>query len=143
MTWTSLDRLMPGLSEMNGPWAEDTVSYSCQYAGPRSGLTLLEPNASPWTQSYGYEAAGNLAQRPNDFAAAEPLLQTFSIGNSLNQLTSVTRSGKLTVAGMTTTNATSVTVNGVAASRYGDATFAKDGLTIADGVNGFTTVAQR
>ena len=61
---------------------------------------------------YAYDAAGNLALRTNDFAAAQPLVQTFSIGNALNQLTSVTRSGKLTVAGTTTTNATSVTVNG-------------------------------
>ncbi len=248
------------LASEDGPWAEDTVSYSYQYAGPRSGLTLLQPNASPWTQSYGYDAAerltsvvspagsfgyahdstrvelpgtltlpsgatiatsydfmarlanttlrssqsavlnhhgygynaasqrtsvtnlagntvgytydrigqliqasgkeaggttrlneqfgygydaaGNLALRTNDFAAAQPLVQTFSITNPLNQLTSVTRSGKLTVAGTTTTNATSVTVNGVAASRYGDATFAKDGFTVTDGVNSFTAVAQ-
>jgi RHS repeat-associated protein len=54
----------------------------------------------------------------------------------------VTRSGKLTVAGTTTTNATSVTVNGVAASRYGDTTFAKDGFTLTNGVNSFTAVAQ-
>ncbi len=236
------------LTSEDGPWAEDTVSYSYQQAGPRSGLTLLQPNASPWTQSYGYDAAerltsvaspagafsyaydsarvalpgtltlpswatiatsydfmarltnttlrssqsavlnhhgygynaasqrtsvtnlagntiaytydrtgqliqasgkeaagttrlneqfgygydaaGNLAQRTNNFAAAEPLVQTFSITNPLNQLTSVTRSGKLTVAGTTTTNATSVTVNGEEASWYGDATFAKDGFTI-------------
>ena len=101
----------------------------------RSGLTLLQPNASPWTQSYGYDAAGNLAQRTNNFAAAEPLVQTFSITNPLNQLTSVTRNGKLTVAGTTTTNATSVTVNGEEASWYGDATFAKDGFTLTNGVN--------
>jgi len=248
------------LASEDGPWAEDTVSYSYQQVGPRSGLTLLQPNASPWTQSYGYDpaerltsvvspagsfgytydgahvalpgtltlpsgatiatsydfmarltnatlrssqqallnhhgygynaasqrtsvtnmagntvgytydrigqltqasgkeangttrlneqfgygydAAGNLAQRTNDFAAAEPLVQTFSISNALNQLTSVTRSGKLTVAGTTTTNTTSATVNGVAASRYGDATFAKDGFTLTNGVNSFTAVAQ-
>ncbi len=99
------------LATEDGPWAEKAVSYSYQYAGPRSGLTLLQPNASPWTQSCGYDAAGNLAQRTNDFAAAQPLVQTFSITNALNQLTSVTRSGKLTVAGTPTTNASSVTVN--------------------------------
>ncbi len=91
---------------------------------------------------YGYDAAGNLAQRTNNFAAAEPLVQTFSITDPLNQLTSVTRSGKLTVAGTTTTNATSVTVNGEEASWYGDATFAKDGFTLTNGVNSFTAVAQ-
>lgn len=44
-------------------------------------------------------------------------MQTFSIPNALNQLTRVTRHGKLTVAGTTGTNATSLTVNGAAAAR--------------------------
>jgi len=48
------------LASDDGPWAEDTVSYSYQSAGPRRGLTLLQPNASPWTQSYGYDAAERL-----------------------------------------------------------------------------------
>jgi len=30
------------------------------FAGPRSALTLLQPNASPWTQSYGRDAAERL-----------------------------------------------------------------------------------
>jgi len=140
----SKDALTPTLPDANTREALTTAGrdHSYRHAGPRSGLTLLQPNASPWTQSYGYDAAGNLALRTNNFAAAQPLVQTFSITNPLNQLTSVTRTGKLTVAGTTTTNATSVTVNGEEASWYGDATFAKDGFTLTNGVNSFTAVAQ-
>jgi len=43
----------------DGPWDNDTVSYT--YANRlRSGLTLLQPNASSWTQSYGYDTANRL-----------------------------------------------------------------------------------
>jgi len=125
--------------------AGNTVGYTYDRIGQLTQASGKEANGTTRLNEqfgYGYDAAGNLAQRTNDFAAAEPLVQTFSISNALNQLTSVTRSGKLTVAGTTTTNATSVTVNGVAASRYGDATFAKDGFTLTNGVNSFTAVAQ-
>src|SRR5439155_994980 len=47
------------LASEDGPWDNDTVSYT--YANRlRSGLTLLQPNASSWTQSYGYDAANRL-----------------------------------------------------------------------------------
>jgi hypothetical protein len=40
-------------------WANDTVSYS--YAKVlRSSLSLLAPNASSWTQSYGYDGGNRL-----------------------------------------------------------------------------------
>ncbi len=58
--------------------------------------------------------------------------------NELNQLSNITRSGTLTVSGATSTNASSVTVNGASASLYDDRTFAKDGLTITNGVNAYT-----
>jgi hypothetical protein len=60
----------------------------------------------------------------------------------LNELTAVTRSGTLTVAGTTTSQATNVTVNTLLATLYGDFTFAKDGFTLVDGNNTFTAVAQ-
>jgi YD repeat-containing protein len=69
------------------------------------------------------------------------MVQTFNV-NSLNELTTVTRSGTLTVAGTTTIAATKVTVNTQTACRYGDNTFAKDGFSLADGTNTFTAVAQ-
>jgi len=46
------------LSE-DGPWASDTVSYT--YASRlRTGLSLLQPGASAWTNGYGYDAARRL-----------------------------------------------------------------------------------
>ena len=50
--------------------------------------------------------------------------------NSNNELTGVTTGGSLTVMGTTTSAASSVTVNGTTASRYGDATFAAPGLPL-------------
>ncbi len=48
----------------------------------------------------------------------------------MNELTSNTNTGTLTVVGTTTSAATSVTVNGTTAARYGDATFAAAGLPL-------------
>src|SRR6266540_2557801 len=48
------------LASEDGPWDNDTVSYT--YANRlRSGLTLLQPNASSWTQIYSYDAANRLS----------------------------------------------------------------------------------
>src|SRR5207302_6485099 len=76
---------------------------------------------------YAYDAAGNLNQRTNN-----ALVQSFT-NNSLNELTTVGRSGTLTVAGTTTSAATNVTVNGSAATRYNDNTFALAGFTVSNG----------
>jgi YD repeat-containing protein len=62
--------------------------------------------------------------------------------DSLDQLSSVSRSGTLTVAGITTAPATSVTVSGVGAALYGDNTFAKDNVTVRTGTTVLTAVAQ-
>src|ERR1051326_6219317 len=43
----------------DGPWANDTVSYAYQN-GLRSSITLQQPNASSWTQNYGYDPANRL-----------------------------------------------------------------------------------
>ena len=85
---------------------------------------------------YLYDGAGNLNQRTNN-----ALVQTFNV-NNLNELTTATRSGTLTVAGTTTSAATNVTVNTQTASRYADNTFAKDGFTVVDGNNSFTAIAE-
>ncbi len=92
--------------------------------------------------TYGYDAAGNLTARTNN-----ALIQTFTLNNSVNQLTSASRSGTLTVAGLVQGTPTSVTVkdNGnaaQAASRYADQSFARAGITPVDGANTFTAVAQ-
>ena len=44
----------------DGPWDNDTVSYGYATNHLRSSLSLLQPNASPWGQSYGYDAANRL-----------------------------------------------------------------------------------
>jgi RHS repeat-associated protein len=85
---------------------------------------------------YLYDAAGNLNQRTNN-----ALVQTFGV-NSLNQLTTGTRSGTLTVAGTTTSAATNVTVNSQTATGYGDNAFAREGFALSDGNNPFTAIAQ-
>src|SRR5438105_1015681 len=47
------------LQSEDGPWDNDTVTYS--YTNQlRSGLSLSQPNASPWAQSYGYDSANRL-----------------------------------------------------------------------------------
>jgi RHS repeat-associated protein len=63
--------------------------------------------------------------------------------NALNQLTTSTRTGTLTVGGVVNIPATNVTVNGQTASRYLDSMFAKDGFSIVtNGWNSFTAIAQ-
>jgi len=73
---------------------------------------------------YGYDPAGNLSYRTNN-----ALIENFQV-NNLNELTTNTNGGTLTVVGTTTSPATSVTVNGGSATLYGDATFAAAGLPL-------------
>jgi YD repeat-containing protein len=46
------------LSE-DGPWSDDTVTYAYNNR-LRTSLSLLAPNADPWTQTYGYDGARRL-----------------------------------------------------------------------------------
>jgi RHS repeat-associated protein len=85
---------------------------------------------------YAYDAAGNLNYRTNN-----GLLGAFSV-NNLNELTTVTNGGRLTVAGTTTTPATSVTVNTSNAVLYADATFASTNQPWTNGNNSYTAVGQ-
>ncbi|HEY3863043.1 MAG TPA: hypothetical protein VGO59_14270 [Verrucomicrobiae bacterium] len=93
---------------------------------------VTSDNAAEWNTSwranellqYIYDAAGNLTYRTND-----ALIQNFQV-NSLNELTSNTNGGTLTVMGTTTSQATNLTVNGSNAWLYGDATFAAPGLSL-------------
>jgi hypothetical protein len=89
---------------------------------------------------YAYDAAGNLQYRTNN-----ALIQTFTV-DPVNELTNVTRSGTLTIAGTTTSTATSVTVkdntnSAQAATLYGDATFARTGISLLNGNNTFVATA--
>jgi hypothetical protein len=89
---------------------------------------------------YAYDFAGNLNFRTNN-GPNSGLVQTFTV-NSLNELSSITRTGTLTVAGTTTSLATNVAVNGSNAALYVDSTFAKDGFSLVDGTNFFTAIAK-
>jgi RHS repeat-associated protein len=124
--------------------AGDYVDYSYDGIGQLQTAQGKESGGTSRLQEqmgYGYDAGGNLHYRTNNTVAAEPLVQTFSVDN-VNQLTNVSRTGKLTVAGGTSSSATNVTVNGLTANRYTDNTFAKDGFTLSGGADTFTAVAQ-
>jgi len=85
---------------------------------------------------YTYDASGNLNYRTNN-----ALIQTFN-ANNLNELSTVTRSGTLTVAGTTTSPATNVTVNMFNAVLYADFSFASPNQSLVDGLNTFMAVAK-
>ncbi|MEI7728031.1 MAG: RHS repeat-associated core domain-containing protein [Verrucomicrobiota bacterium] len=85
---------------------------------------------------YAYDLAGNLNYRTNN-----ALLQTFN-ADGLNQLTTGSRSGTLTVAGVVSGSPTNITVNNQLAVIYGDGSFARTNLTLSTGTNTFTAIAQ-
>jgi len=85
---------------------------------------------------WGYDAAHNLHSRANN-----ALSESFTT-DAANQLTGISRSGSLTVAGNLLTSVTSLTVNGQTAQVYGDLTFARSGNGLNNGANTYTNVAQ-
>jgi RHS repeat-associated protein len=113
-------------------------SYTYDNSGQLKTATGSESGGTARLQEklgYAYDPAGNLQYRTNN-----GLIQTFNV-NTLNQISSLSRSGTLTVAGTTTSSATNVTVNGSTANRYNDANFALDGFTLTNGNNTFTAIA--
>ena len=84
---------------------------------------------------YSYDKAGNLRSRTNNLFE-----QWFNV-DILDQLTTISRSNKLTVVGTTSSAATNVTVNTSNAFRYADNTFASTNHSLADGANTFTAIA--
>jgi RHS repeat-associated protein len=84
---------------------------------------------------YAYDAAHNLKIRTNN-----ALVQTFIV-NDLNELSNIAHTGTLTVAGTSTSPATSVTVNSIGAATYADATFAATNFGVTNGNNMFTAIA--
>lgn len=116
-------------------YAYDSNGQLRQAVGKESGGATMRLNEQ---LQYGYDASGNLAYRTNN-----ALVLTFST-DAANQIASVSRNtstNNLTVVGTTTTNAASVTVNGKAASRYADATFAADGFGASGSSQVFTAIA--
>ena len=110
----------------------DAIGELLSAAGKESGGVTNRFNEQ---FSYVYDPAGNLSYRTN-----KALLQTFTV-DSRNELTNVARANTLTVAGTSSSAASSVKVNGTSAYLYGDNTFALDGFSLADGTNTFTAVA--
>ena len=122
----------------------DYVSYAYDSIGQLTNASGREANSTLRLQEqfgYGYDAAGNLNTRTNN-----GLVQTFGV-NALNELTTGSRSGTLTVAGATTATATNVSVTDGTMTQgtylYGDAAFATtNGFTLVNGNNTFTATAQ-
>ena len=122
--------------------AENVMNYTYDNIGQLKMAQGLESGGTARLQEqfgYAYDAAWNLNARTNN-----ALIQSFAV-NSLNELSSASRSGTLTVAGTTTEpsgNVTNVTVNGASAYEYADGTFAAAGFTPINGNNTFTAIAQ-
>ena len=85
---------------------------------------------------FAYDKGWNLNRRTNN-----ALVQTFGV-NNLNELTNATRTGNMTVVGNTTTAATSVTLNNSIAELYGDNAFARTNVSLVNGTNTFTAIAE-
>ncbi len=116
------------------------VDYTYDLIGQLKTALGKEANTAPRLQEqfgYKYDAAGNLSHRTNN-----ALVQTFN-ANDLNQLTTATRAGALTVAGAATSTATNVTVNTVyKADLYSDKTFASTNtFALVNGDNTFSATA--
>ena len=110
------------LSE-DGPWADDTVSYT--YTNRlRASVSVQAPSASPWTQGYGYDTAKRLTgvtSPAGSFAYAYDALRstlpaTVSLPNGAyitNTYDNVARllSSTLTTSGQSTINSHSYQLN--------------------------------
>jgi RHS repeat-associated protein len=120
--------------------AGNFTDYTYDPAGQLNTATGKEAGGSPsrFNEQFGYayDPSGNLNWRTNN-----DLLQQFSV-NSLNELTSISRNANMTVAGVTTTAATNVTVNSLTAVTYADHTFATTNVALVDGNNTFTAIAR-
>ena len=114
-------------------YAYDNIGQLKTAIGKTSGGTT-----NRWQEQlgYAYDAAGNLNFRTNN-----TLLQNFNV-NNLNELTTETNGGALTVAGTTTSPATNVTVNASNAVLYADSTFASTNQPWVNGTNTFTAIAK-
>ena len=117
----------------------NTVDYAYDPLGQLTKATGKEADGSTARlqeqMGYAYDPAGNLKYRTNN-----ALIQTFGV-NSLNELTTLTRTGTVTVAGNTSARATSVTVNSQSANLYGDFSFAQAGFALVNGPTNYTAVA--
>jgi RHS repeat-associated protein len=118
--------------------------YGYDPIGQLTTASGAESNAVARAQEqfgYAYDAAWNLQRRTN-----ASMVATFAV-DSLNQLTSLSRTTTGVVAGVTWAPASNVTVAAsgaaaVTATGYADWTWALTNVTYADGTNTFVAVAQ-
>ncbi|MGA2662960.1 MAG: RHS repeat-associated core domain-containing protein, partial [Verrucomicrobiota bacterium] len=110
----------------------DSIGQLVSWSGKETGGALRQNEQF----GFGYDRAHNLSSRTSG-----ALIQTFNT-DVVNQLTNITRGGALTVSGVTTVPAASVTVNGQTAQTNGDFTFASTNNTLINGQNSFTIVAR-
>ncbi len=96
------------LASEDGPWADDTVALGSQNR-LRSALTLANPNAAPWSETYAYDAMRRLTNivSPvgafgysysaglNGFAGASRLVQRTSLPNAAYVTNSFDTLGRL------------------------------------------------
>jgi RHS repeat-associated protein len=124
----------------DGQSFQNTISYSFDglgQIGSATGTELSGGQQIPRAHEqfgYGYDPAGNLASRQDN-----GLVRSISVNNA-NQIGTITVAGRLTVSGMTSGGATSVTVGGQPATLYQDGTFASAPLALG---NSYTATAYR
>ncbi|HMD55304.1 MAG TPA: RHS repeat-associated core domain-containing protein, partial [Phycisphaerae bacterium] len=131
-----VNRLTPSCQSR---WKKHRTKYTYDNEGElKTAIGKTSGDTNRWQEQFGYnyDAAGNLNDRTNNL-----LLQTFTM-NNVNELSTETNSGTLTVAGTTTSPATNVTVNTSNAVLYADATFASTNQPLVNGNNTFTAIGK-
>ena len=120
-------------------YGNSSVAYAYDRIGQlKAAIAKESGGAARLNEQFGfaYDAVGNLNFRTNS-----ALTETFGV-NSINELTNVSRAGTFTATGNTLAPATNVTVNGQGAQTYADMSFARTNLSLANGLNTFTNIAQ-
>ncbi len=133
-----LRKLLAGQRTVLTNTAGDYRHFTYDNAGQLKTALGYEADTTPRFNEqlgYRYDPAGNLNFRTN-----HAFVQTFNVDNR-NQLTTLNRSGTLTVSGNTTAPATNVTVNGLTADRYADLTYARTNFPLVDAMTNFTAIA--
>jgi RHS repeat-associated protein len=120
---------IPNASTQGPPTGENTTTYAYDTVGQviADQATEVSGGAARMNEHlhYVFDPAGNLNYRTNN-----ALVANFVV-NNLNELTTNTNGGKLTVVGTATSqNSTTVTVNSSNALVYGDATFAATNMSL-------------
>jgi RHS repeat-associated protein len=130
-------QLLRGTVPVSGPGSTNYANFTYDPIGQLISDLAAELAGSTNRMNeqlrYAYDAAGNLNYRTNN-----TLVENFAV-SSLNELTTGTNGGRLTVMGTTSSQATNVSVNGTNALLYGDATFASTNMPLT---TSYTAIAK-